>query len=406
MAKELQIQGQHVVVVSASYAHVRFCQPDVKKIFHECMLDGIKFVFLKVPRYRDNSFSRILNMLIFSSLLLIYSFKIAKKFKPRFLIASIPQPFIIFGALSIARKAQAKFILDVRDLWPLTLVSIGKIPNWNPVIILMKLAEKIALRSSALILTSLPKGHHYFSSLGVNSARIVYIPNGVDVSNELRLTELSADTIRYIELCKRLKNEGKFLIGYIGAHGFANALHVLVEGLARVPKEKFALVTIGHGPKKAELKDLAESRNIEAYFLDPISRKSISHVLREFDVVYLGGRKNEELYKYGISPTKLGDYLLAGRVVLHAAAETCEDLVSMIGCGLSIPMEDPQALAQALGQMQSLPKDELSRMGNQGQRYAVENMKWSALVRKMRAEIGKIEGTLNGTDGQYGKRDL
>ena len=50
------------------------------------------------------------------------------------------------------------------------------------------------------------------------------------------------------------------------------------------------------------------------------------------------GWNRKLIYRFGVSPNKLFDYMMAGRPVIHAI-EAPGDLVAESGCGLSIPPE-------------------------------------------------------------------
>ncbi len=88
-----------------------------------------------------------------------------------------------------------------------------------------------------------------------------------------------------------------------------------------------------------QLAKLKHLQNI--YFIDPVKKEQIPALLQWFDVAYIGWRR-QPLYRFGIAPNKLMDYMMAARPVLHAV-EAGNDPVGEAGCGLTIEPEDPQA---------------------------------------------------------------
>jgi hypothetical protein len=80
----------------------------------------------------------------------------------------------------LARKYKAKLIFEVRDIWPLTLIEVGKISAKHPFIIFMALFERFALNRSDIIVSNLPNYGEYLQCLGIKK-RFHWISNGVDL---------------------------------------------------------------------------------------------------------------------------------------------------------------------------------------------------------------------------------
>ena len=114
--------GHEVVVVSASFHHLHRNPrtPGPQKI------NEVDFWFLKTPRYGRDSFGRLWNNLFFGPRFSLHANEIAKVFgKPDLIIGSSPHLFFISAAHRVARRFDAKFWIEVRDLWPESLVSLG-----------------------------------------------------------------------------------------------------------------------------------------------------------------------------------------------------------------------------------------------------------------------------------------
>ena len=67
---------------------------------------------------------------------------------------------------------------------------------------------------------------------------------------------------------------------------------------------------------------------------------------RAFDACYVGYHRSS-VYRFGIAPNKVYDYLAAGRPVI-LAAEAANDVVHDAGAGITVPPDDPAALADAI----------------------------------------------------------
>ena len=82
------------------------------------------------------------------------------------------------------------------------------------------------------------------------------------------------------------------------------------------------------------------------------------------------------------------DYLFAGKPVIHSV-NAGNDIVADAQCGLSVPSEDPQAIAQAVIKMSRLEKEELDQMGKRGRAYVLEKHTYRALAKQLLIEIDK-----------------
>src|SRR5690606_6102044 len=106
--------------------------------------------------------------------------------------------------------------------------------------------------------------------------------------------------------------------------------------------EDMAFVLVGGGPDKPALQRwVAAERLSNVFFFDPIPKVQIPALLQRFDVAYIGWRR-QPLYRFGIAPNKLMDYMMAARPILHAV-EAGNDPVAEAGCGLTVTPEDPPA---------------------------------------------------------------
>ena len=98
--------------------------------------------------------------------------------------------------------------------------------------------------------------------------------------------------------------------------------------------------------------------------LDPVPKAAIPALLRAMDVLYIG-LQSQPLFRFGVSPNKLMDYMMAARPVICAIAGG-NDLVGDAGCGVTIAPQDSAALAAAVRFMRQLTPEVRERMGQSG----------------------------------------
>ncbi|UGA40746.1 glycosyltransferase family 4 protein [Chromobacterium haemolyticum] len=178
-----------------------------------------------------------------------------------------------------------------------------------------------------------------------------------------------------------LKAQGRFLIGYAGGHGLANALDYLLEAAARLKDAPLSFVLVGDGPDKPALAARAAELGLDNVMLLPaIAKRAVPGFLAEMDALFIGWRKLP-IYRFGINPNKLFDYLMAGKPVIHSV-EAGNDMVKDAGAGISVGAEDPAAIADAARRMAALPLAEREAMGVAGRAYVLEHHDYAVLARR------------------------
>lgn len=385
-AKEWVKTGHKVTVLAASYSHLRIKNREMSdcEILEE-NIDGINYIWLKSSKYKGNGLARIFNMIGFAIKIYLLSNKIIDKCQPDVVLASTPHPFVIFGAKRIADKSNSRLVLEVRDLWPLTLIELGHIPSWHPLIKIMEWTEYYSYKKSEFVVSLLPKADIYMKERGMKSSKFLYIPNGIDKEEWINFTEIIPE--RHHEVLSELKSKNHFIVGYTGTHGIANALNYLLEAAKLVENySHISFVLIGDGIEKESLKKQAIMSNLKnVYFLPSVQKKSIPKLLSYMDVLYIGWRK-EKLYRFGVSPNKLMDYMMSQKPVIHSI-EAGNDLVMECQCGISVLPEDSEAIANAILTLMGYSKEMLQLIGGKGRDFIIANHDYKVLAQNLLNKI-------------------
>ena len=101
---------------------------------------------------------------------------------PRAVIGSTVHPFAALGAWLAARWRHARFLFEVRDLWPQTLVDLGAMRVGSPGERILRAMEAFLVRRATVVVTLLPGMQDYLRERGLPTRHVVYIPNGVDLA--------------------------------------------------------------------------------------------------------------------------------------------------------------------------------------------------------------------------------
>lgn len=374
MAREWVNAGHEVTIVAASFAHVRTIQPHINKKFQEEIIDGITYVWVKTPTYQGNGLKRILNMFSFYRKVKTHARKLAIKYKPDSVIASSTYPMDNYAAAKIAKISGARHFYEVHDLWPLSPMELGGYKASHPFIKYLQKAEDFAYQHVDGVISMLPKTLEYMQSRGLDLQKWHYIPNGINIE-EWNTSEEIPNAL-FLQL-QAIKLQYEFLVGYTGSHGISNALENLINAVNIINDEQIAFVLIGKGSEKEKLKAMASAYS-NVYFFDSVAKNQIPHLLSHFDCLFIGW-KRQPLYRFGVSPNKLFDYMMAGKPVIQAI-DAGNDPVAESSCGISVEPENPQALADAVEKILGLSPEERLKIGDAGKKYVLLHHDYSVLA--------------------------
>jgi len=376
LAREWVTLGHRVKILASDHSHIRAQQPNLEgKSRLDETIDGVEYSWYRTPAYRGNGIGRVRNMSTFVTSLYRHSKQIAREYNPSLVIASSTYPMDIWPAHRIAKLAGAKLLFEVHDLWPLSPMELGGMSKWHPFIMLVQQAEDYAYRNADVVVSILPKVREYMMSRGLAPEKLHLVPNGIDPAEWLAASELSENVTSFLTA---LRADGNAIVGYAGTHGVSNALSNMLDTAKMMQQEKVAFVLVGCGPDKASLEEQASRQGLSnTYFLDPVEKSQVPALLQCFDIAYIGWHRHP-LYRFGISPNKLMDYMMAARPVLHAASAG-NDPVREAGCGITVEPDNPVAAAQGIRTLLSLSVDERNAMGQKGKAYVLNNLTYPLL---------------------------
>ncbi len=243
----------------------------------------------------------------------------------------------------------------------------------------MQWAENLAYRTADVVISMLPKTMEHMVLHGMKSEKFVHIPNGIDVAEWQNQPCSFPDEHR--NALSELKTKGHFLVGYAGAHGLANVLDNFVDAAFQLQDYSVTFILIGQGPEKNKLVQKVLSRNqTNVIFLPPVDKRVIPAILQEMDALYIG-LKGDPLFRFGVSPNKLMDYLMSARPVIFAI-QSGNDMVADSGCGISIPPEKPDEIVQAVFKLMSLSEENRMEMGQRGKAYILAHHDYRVLAKQ------------------------
>lgn len=328
---------------------------------------NVPFLWVRTPRYKGNGGGRMINMLMYS-LRVLLPWTTRKLDRPDVIIGSSVHPFAAAAGAILARRFRVPFVFEVRDLWPQTLVDLGRLQEKSIITGWLLFLEKWLYRRANKIVALLPQAADYIVPLGIPADKIIWIPNGVELDGYPEPSELSKD--------------GTFTLMYFGAHGQANGLDNILKAMSelqnRPDMQNIKLRLIGDGPTKQTLIQLAqklELNNVE--FEDPVPKNKIPSLAEQADA-FVFNLIDSPVFNYGVSSNKLFDYLAGARPIIFAC-KSSNNPVAEANAGITVKPDNPIALANAISDLVNMPIEELSAMGVAARNYVEQHHSFSAL---------------------------
>lgn len=393
LAKQLVKRGHKVTIFASSFNHQTLQEEHFegeKSKYKEEIHDGVRFVWIKTSAYNKNNHKRVLNMLSYSKRAL----SVAKKNvdKPDIVIGSLVHPLASYVGYLVAKHFKCVFYFEERDLWPQTLIDLGKMSSENPMIYLLAKIELFLFSKAKRIIVLFDKAVGYVESKGVPKEKVLYIPNGFDTNRTQHTLEVSGEIERVFN---RLADQTIAI--YTGAHGIANNLDTVLNSAKKIYLKGMDVhfILIGNGPEKIRLKKRVEDEGIlNVTMLEPVKKEMIPSILKKSDVGLLP-LLDSPVFKWGISPNKLFDYMGASLPVL-LLCDLEGTPVELAKGGKVIKENFEEEIVRFFS---GVNKKELVGLGENSRNYVEEYHAWEKLAVKLEKQMYKDVKSKN--DSKY-----
>jgi glycosyltransferase involved in cell wall biosynthesis len=288
-------------------------------------------------------------------------------------------------AWMLARMKKARFLFEVRDLWPQFAIAVGVLRN--PLLIaLSEWLERFLYRHADRVMVNSPGFSQHVQDRG--AGRVGLVPNGADPAM-FDLADLGDEFRQTYDLSDR------FIVTYAGAHGMSNDLGVVLDAARELQdRPEVQIVLLGDGKEKAHLVTRAQELGLKNVTFLPSLPKSQMPAALAGAHACLAILKPLDEYKTTY-PNKVFDYMAAGRPVVLAIDGVIREVVEAADCGVFAQPGDPSALAEAIRSL-AADRHKARQMGLRGRAYlethfsrAVIGEQLLSLLEEMLDEEGK-----------------
>jgi glycosyltransferase involved in cell wall biosynthesis len=370
--------GHQVSVVTSYVQHKERTVPERyagRKVVHETE-DGLDvWRTYSTPGYGRDLRSRVASYGTFAWWSAVAS---ARAPRPDVVVASSPSLPSAAAAATLARARGARFLLEVRDLWPDSAIAMGLVSDPRTIAVARRLEAYCYARADRIV--ALTEGiRDGMIEQGVSPARITLITNGVDL-------EIGGD----VAPADVPVPDDAVVAMYVGAHGTYSSLETVLDAAERLrDTPRVRVVLVGNGDRKPALIEEATRRGLtNVVFADAVPKRAVPSWLARADICLLPYQDNP-LFA-GALPNKAFDYLGAGRpIVASAPAGELTRMVEAAGCGVAVPPEDGAALADAIRRLAADPEGARA-MGARGREHALEHYDREALAARFVAVVESL----------------
>lgn len=351
--------------------------------FVESEHDGVPVIHSWIlPDEEKTTLRRILYYLSFVGTSVLASFR--AQGRADVVLASSPPLTVGLAGWIVSRLEGARFVFDVRDLWPDVAEAMEELPGgW-----LTRMARSVErfIYRRADGITAVTGGFcRDIEHRTGDDTPVVRVTNGTE-------PEVFRVDAPIRELRDELDLPDGFLATYAGNIGLAQGLPHLLDAaeILRERGDDVTLLLVGDGPVRDRLKHGASERDLGGIleFRDRVPLKAAARYMAASDALLVPLQDRPIFRKF--IPSKLFDAMAAGRPVLLSVDGEARELMEEAGAGLYYPAEDAAGLVTAIEELRASEwRDE---MGRRGRSYVVENFTRAEQARRMASFLDRVTG--------------
>ncbi len=346
--------------------------------------DGIRAT--RVPMYVSPNEGIIQRTLSYLSFMLSACWYAGRLPKPDVLVATSPQFFAALAGAWVAWWKDVPFVLEIRDLWPESVVAVGAMDR-NLVVRFFEWVEEQLYQTADHIVVVTDAFKSAIAEKGISRDKISVIKNGIETD----WWEKPLDEERLAALRREHDLEGKFVASYIGTIGMAHRADVLLEAAQRCDDPDIVFMVVGTGAKREELAARQDEQQLDNFRLvDKVPKETVPYLLALSDVSVVHLRDNS-LFETVI-PSKIFEAMATRTPIVLGVRGEARRIIDNAGAGIPIPPEDPKALVEAVRRLKERPELH-AEMAENAHEHVRAHYDRKVLAREYASLLGQVAGT-------------
>jgi glycosyltransferase involved in cell wall biosynthesis len=374
--------GHKVTVITCAPNHPNgIIYPGYKnRIYQWDELDGIRILRVKTYLSANKGFlKRTLNYVSYMVSATLWS-PLVKDVNV--VVSTSPQFFCGYSGYIVSRLKRCRWVLEIRDLWPESIIAVDAITN-RKVISLLEYLETFMYRNADRIITVTDSFKVHIMGRGINPKRISVVKNGADLERFSPLPKQNAFREQH-------GLNGKFVASYIGTHGMAHGLNTIFRA-AELLKDQSRIVflLVGDGAERKSLLKQKETRKLDNVVMLPQQERSKMPEIIAASDVNLVLLKKTNLFKTVI-PSKIFEAMAMERPIVLGVEGESKSIVEEGECGLCIEPENADELVDML--LKLCGSSEMTAgLGKNGRRFVEKYFNRDVLASDYLALIQNLE---------------
>ena len=314
----------------------------------EEMIDGIRV--LRVWTLISPNQGFLLRILSFISYMVRATWAACCTRKVDVVVATSPHFFSGLAGMLTRYVTGRRFVLEIRDIWPESIVAVGAMKR-SAVIRALEWLERRMYASADHIVTV---GNGYRQQLmdrGVSPSVISVVPNGIDTTRN--------QVLETREIVRQRYGAGdRHVCAYVGTIGMAHGLNVVLkaaEHLRSQNRDDVVFWLVGDGAERENLEKVARDRGLSnVVFTGLVSKRLVSGVVAAADscLVHLRGT---ELFGTVI-PSKIFEIMYAEKPIVMGVRGEAQRMVTQNQAGVAMRPDDAGSLLSAVQTIASSPE--------------------------------------------------
>jgi len=332
LSKAMANRGHGVTMIYSranGYKHDK-----IKGLYTNSFIEKVNCVMINGPIITLGfNIKRLFSWIGFEIKLFLYSIAREINERPDVIIVSSLSILTFITGNILKNKFKCKLIIEVRDIWPDSLIQIGKISSNGIVAKTLRAIEKIGYKKADGIIATMPRFDLYLKEKYDINKQFKCIPQGFD--NSWLSSKIKDNNIF---------DSNSFNVCYAGTIGKANYVEHILEAALLLEKENIKFYIIGDGPLKKTLMNKYNLSNIA--FVDMISKDRVIKYISYANLLIHTCSKHP-IYRYGASPYKWVDYMLAGVPIL-ISYDGYRSILNEADCAFFVEAENIQQIANKI----------------------------------------------------------
>jgi len=372
LCQEFAKKGYKPRLILSNSSHLHSGLPSFFGFYKSEWSNGVQIVWINTIKYKKaTSIIRMISWVQFEFSVMLYSM-INFSSRPNIVIASSLSLLSVFSGVFIKKILGSRFIFEVRDIWPQTLIDLKNLNKNAMFIRFLSKVEKLGYRQAHSIVGTMPKLNNHVEKICPKASnKVNFIPQGFSDVFYLQQNEVSR------EYKENFLSSEKFKVVYAGTLGQAYALESIINAAKLSEMENVQFIFVGDGIEKDNL--MKSSRGLNNVIFAPrVDKAEVLSVLAEADVL-LHSFRMKPVFEYGISPNKFIDYMYAEKPII-CMFSGAQSILNEAGCGFFIESEDSQALVNEIIKLKQLSESERKKIGKKGREYLESHHRFQQLA--------------------------